>query len=319
VTRPQAAAITSVAARFPATSVPTADVAERLGVDPEWIVRRTGVERRYRATADERLTDLAAQAALEALDKAHHPASEVDLVLVATMTPDDITPHTAPVVAGAIGAHRAAAADVGAACTGFLSALLLAVGQIEAGRAGSAVVIGGDFMSRVVDRDDPTTAGIFGDGVGAVVLQAVDGPPRFGPFVMGTDGAEGSAIVTPRPQGPVRMDGQRTFRRAIDTLVDVSRRAAALDGTSLEQLDLAVFHQANGRITRQVTERLGLPPERVVDCIADYGNTTAGTLPTALAHAESRCQLRTGSRLLLAAFGAGLTWGGTVVTWGLDA
>jgi 3-oxoacyl-[acyl-carrier-protein] synthase-3 len=308
--------MTAVAAGVPSQTVSTAQIAERLDVPAEWIVRRTGVESRHRAGPDERLTDLAAEVSLAALQKAGRSADEVDLVLLGTMTPDEITPHAAPQVAAAIGAHAAGAVDVGAACTAFFSALALAVGQIESGRARCAVVVGADFMSRVLDYDDPVTAGIFGDGAGAVVVEAVPGPSRFGPFVMGADGAAGSAIVTPRPAGPVTMEGQATFRRAVDTLEDVSRRAADLAGVAIQDIDLAVFHQANGRITRSVRERLGLPSERVVDNIDRYGNTTAATLPLALADADARGQLAAGSRVLLAAFGAGLTWGGTVFTWG---
>jgi 3-oxoacyl-[acyl-carrier-protein] synthase-3 len=310
--------MTAVAAGVPSQTVSTAQIAERLDVPAEWIVRRTGVESRHRAGPDERLTDLAAEVSLAALQKAGRSADEVDLVLLGTMTPDEITPHAAPQVAAAIGAHAAGAVDVGAACTAFFSALALAVGQIESGRAGCAVVVGADFMSRVLDYDDPVTAGIFGDGAGAVVVEAVPGPSRFGPFVMGADGAAGSAIVTPRPAGPVTMEGQATFRRAVDTLEDVSRRAADLAGVAIQDIDLAVFHQANGRITRSVRERLGLPSERVVDNIDRYGNTTAATLPLALADADARGQLAAGSRVLLAAFGAGLTWGGTVFTWGRE-
>jgi 3-oxoacyl-[acyl-carrier-protein] synthase-3 len=231
------------------------------------------------------------------------------------MTPDEVTPNAAPLLAAAIGADHAGALDVGAACTAFLSALAMAVGQIEAGRARSALVVGADFMSRIVDPDDRTTAGIFGDGAGAVVVRSMEGPPCFGPFILRADGASGHAIVAPRPAGPVRMDGQATFRRAVASLVEVSRQALAAACTSLDEIDLAVYHQANSRITHRVAQELGLPRERVVDCIAMYGNTTAATLPTALDHARLSGQLKHGSRVLLGAFGAGLTWGATVMTW----
>jgi 3-oxoacyl-[acyl-carrier-protein] synthase III len=312
----QTAAMTGVAGAVPSRAVPSEDIAERLGVPVEWLVRRTGIECRHHAGAEERLTELAAAVSRTALERAGREPAEVDLVLVGTMTPDEVTPNAAPQVAAAIGAHGAGAVDVGAACTAFLSAVALGVGQIESGRARCVVVVGADFMSRVLDHDDPVTAGIFGDGAGAAVLEAVPGPSRFGPFVMGSDGAAGSAIVAPRPAGPVTMDGQATFRRAVDTLEHVARRAAELAGAALDSIDLAVFHQANQRITRSVTERLGLPVDRVVDCIDRYGNTTAATLPLALAHAQDRGRLAPGDRVLLAAFGAGLTWGGTVFTWG---
>jgi 3-oxoacyl-[acyl-carrier-protein] synthase-3 len=171
-------------------------------------------------------------------------------------------------------------------------------------------------MSRVLDYGDRVTAGIFGDGAGAVVVRGHDGGSHVGPFILESDGAEGDAILTPRPAGPVHMDGQRTFRRAVDALVDVAHRATQLAGTTVQGIDLAVLHQANSRITRAVAERLELPEARVVDCIANMGNTTSASLPTALAYAEERGALHPGSRVLLAAFGAGLAWGGTVLTWG---
>jgi 3-oxoacyl-[acyl-carrier-protein] synthase-3 len=310
------AGLVSVAAAFPDLDVSTDEIAAPLGVEAEWLVRRTGVERRRRLRPGERLSDLCADAAAHALRDAGIDAAQVDLLLVATMTPDDLTPHTAAVVAAAIGATRAGTVDLNSACTGFLAALALAVGQVESGRADTAVVIGADAMSRVLDYGDRVTAGIFGDGAGAVVVRAVDGGTNVGPIILEADGTEAEAILTPRPAGPVHMDGQRTFRRAVDSLVDVAHRATALAGTTVQEIDLAVLHQANSRITRAVAERLELPEERVVDCIALMGNTTGASLPTALAYAQDAGDLRPGSRVLLAAFGAGLAWGGTVLTWG---
>jgi 3-oxoacyl-[acyl-carrier-protein] synthase-3 len=300
---------------FPDQVVPTDAIAGPIGIEADWLVRRTGVAFRHRAADGERLTDVAASAARRALSRAGVAPSEVDLIIVATMTPDDLTPHTAAIVAADIGAHGAGAVDLNAACTGFLAALALAVGQVESGRAGTVVVVGADFMSRVLDYGDKTTAGIFGDGAGAVVVRSVDGDSPVGPILLESDGGEGDAIHTPRPAGPVKMDGQRTFRRAVDTLSDVALRATALVGMKVGDLDLAVFHQANARITKAVGERLELRPEQVVDCIGAMGNTTSASLPTALAHADAAGNLHDGDRVLLAAFGAGLSWGGTVITW----
>ena len=310
------ASVVSAGSCFPDRVVPTDAIAGPMGVEADWLVRRTGVAFRHMAAPAERLTDVAGSAARRALSRAGVAASEVDLIIVATMTPDDLTPHTAAIVAADIGARGAGAVDLNAACTGFLAALALAVGQVESGRAGTVVVVGADFMSRVLDYGDRTTAGIFGDGAGAVVVRAVDGDSPVGPILLESDGSEGDAIHTPRPVGPVTMDGQRTFRRAVDTLTDVALRATALVGLEIKDLDLAVFHQANARITKAVGERLELRPERVVDCIGEMGNTTSASLPTALAHAQASGALRAGDRVLLAAFGAGLSWGGTVLTWG---
>jgi 3-oxoacyl-[acyl-carrier-protein] synthase-3 len=311
------AALVSVGSCFPETALATADIAEPLGVEAEWLIRRTGVEARRKLQEGETLNGLAAVAARSALADADVDPASVDLLLMATMTPDALTPHSAAIVAAEIGATRAGTIDLNSACTGFLAALSMAVGQVESGRAQTVVVIGADAMSRVLDYDDRVTAGIFGDGAGAVVVRAVEGDSRVGPFILESDGAAGDAIVTAWPAGPVRMEGQRTFRRAVDSLVDVAERATALVGASVEDLDLAVLHQANARITAAVGERLALPAERVVDCIAQIGNTTAASLPTALAVADADGRLRPGSLVLLGAFGAGLAWGGTVLSWGL--
>ncbi|HMJ32522.1 MAG TPA: beta-ketoacyl-ACP synthase 3 [Baekduia sp.] len=311
------AALVSVGSCFPETTVATTEIAGPMGVEPEWLVRRTGVEARRRLQPGECLNDLAATAARAALAEADVDPATVDLLLMATMTPDALTPHSAAIVASDIGATRAGTMDLNSACTGFLAALAMAVGQVESGRARTVVVIGADAMSRVLDYEDRVTGGIFGDGAGAVVVRAVDGDSRVGPFILESDGSAGDAIVTAWPAGPVRMEGQRTFRRAVDSLVDVAERATALVGASVDDLDLAVLHQANARITAAVGERLELPPERVVDCIAQIGNTTSASLPTALAVADADGRLQPGSLVLLGAFGAGLAWGGTVLTWGL--
>jgi 3-oxoacyl-[acyl-carrier-protein] synthase-3 len=311
------AALVAVGAAFPADAVGTEAIAGPLGIEADWLVRRTGVHARRRIAADASLCDLAADAARAALDEAGAEARDVDLLLLATMTPDAITPHGAATIAARLGAARAGTMDLNAACTGFLAALSLAVGQVESGRAETVLVIGADAMSRVLDYGDRVTAGIFGDGAGAVVVRAIPGDSRVGPFVLEADGDSGDAIVTPWPAGPVQMDGRRTFRRAVDSLVDVALRATALAGTTVAELDLAVLHQANARITAAVGERLELPEERVVDCIAQIGNTTSASLPTALAHAAADGRLRPGSRVLLGAFGAGLAWGGAVLDWGL--
>ena len=311
------AAIVSVASAVPDDAVSSAEIEQRLGLQPGWLVRRTGVRERRRATPDGTLTALAAPAASRALNRAGiHPAA-VDMVLVATMTPDAITPNAAPSLAHAVGARRAVAMDIGAACSGFVFGLCMAAATIEAGRADTALVVGADLMSRVVDPGDRVTAGIFGDGAGAVVVRAIDAPSRIGPAVLGADGGDGDAIHTPLPSGPVSMDGHRTFLRAVAALTDISRQALVRAGLTVDDIDLFVPHQANARITKAVGDALGLEADRVVDCIAEYGNTTAATLPIALTEADRDGRLRHGCRVLLAAFGAGLTWGAVTVEWGV--
>jgi 3-oxoacyl-[acyl-carrier-protein] synthase III len=313
---PLGAAIASVGISVPAMVVPNAHIAPRIGVTDEWIVRRTGIRTRRVAGPDERLTTHATHAAADALKRAGVTAQELDLVLVATTTPDEVMPNAAPQVAHELGATRAGAFDVGAACTGFLSALAVGAAQIEAGRSHCAVVVGADFMSRITDPEDRSTAAVFADGAGAVVLQAAAQDSRIGPIVLGSDGAGADHIVVPRPEGVIRMRGHETFREAVARLSLATVQAVRAAGARLEDIDLFVYHQANGRILSAVGERLSLPPGRVVDCISEYGNTSAATLPLALDHVEKDGRLVPGHRVLLGAFGAGFTWGATVVQWG---
>ena len=312
------AAIASVGASLPETVVSSARIAEKFGVDADWIVRRTGIHERRFACAGERLSEHAARAALHALERADVRPAEVDLVLVATTTPDELLPNTAPLVAAQIGARGAGAFDVGAACTGFLSALAVGCAQIETRRARCVVVVGADFMSRITDPDDRATAALFADGAGAVVLLPTAAPGRIGPVVLGSDGESAGKIVVERAPAKIHMQGQDTFREAVDRLSGVTVEAAHAAGVDLDEIDLFVYHQANGRILQAIGERLAVEPERVVDCIGEHGNTSAASLPLALAYSDERHHLHAGDNVLLGAFGAGTTWGATVVQWGAD-
>jgi 3-oxoacyl-[acyl-carrier-protein] synthase III len=310
------AAVAAIGASVPDTVLPNGPIAERLGITDEWIVQRTGIHARHVAAAGERLADLAAASGRIALERAGLAAADVDLVLVATTTADEVLPNAAPLVAAAIGATGAGAMDIGAACTGFLSALSVATGQIEAGRARNVLVVGADLMFGITDPDDRRTAALFADGAGAAVLTATEGATRIGPVTLGSDGANGDLIRVEREEALIRMQGQETFRHAVARLSQATLDALALAGVGVGDIDLFVYHQANGRILRAVGERLDLPPARVVDCIERYGNTSAATLPLALATAESDGRLHAGDRVLLGAFGAGFTWGAAVVEWG---
>jgi 3-oxoacyl-[acyl-carrier-protein] synthase-3 len=314
----RSAAVLGCGTALPKHAVATAELAPAFGVDEDWVVGRTGVRSRRIAAPGVRLSDLAAAAALDALLHAELSPGDVDLVLVATMSADELTPNAAPLVAHAIGAESAGAVDVGAACTAFLSALALAAAQIETGRIQHALVVGADVLSRFTDTTDRATALLFGDGAGAVVLGAGEGG-GLGPVVLRCDGNGRDAIVARRERGLIEMDGQETYKHAVARLTEASRAAVAAAGIELDDVDLFVPHQANARITRAVGERLGLPPERVVDCIEELGNTSAATLPLALAHAERDGRLRDGDTVLLAAFGAGFTWGAGVIEWGRTA
>jgi 3-oxoacyl-[acyl-carrier-protein] synthase-3 len=224
-------------------------------------------------------------------------------------------PNAAPLVAERIGAPLAGAIDVGAACTGFVSALAMAAGAVESGRADNALVIGAELMSRVLNLDDPRTAGLFGDGAGAAVI-APGGDARIGPVLLRADGAGSRAVTASHTDNLVRMDGRATFRAAVARLSEITLEVAADAGVDLDDIDLFVYHQANTRILSAVGSRLALDPERVVDSIATHGNTSAASIPLALDSALAAGRIRPGDRVLLGAFGAGLTWGATLLEWG---
>lgn len=310
------AALTSVAMSVPAQVVTNAAVAERAGVTEDWIVTRTGVHERRHVTDGERLQDYATAAGRQALAEAGIEGADVDLVLVATLASDEFTPNAAPLVAHDLGATSAGAMDVGAACTGFLSALQLATAQVEIGRADVALVIGADFVSRYTDKTDRGTAALFADGAGAaVVAPAEDGRGAIGQILLGSDGAGAGCIRALQSDRLIRMQGHDTFKAAVQRMSEASVGAVAAAGLSLDEVDLFVYHQANARILAAVGERLGLDEAKVVNSIDRYGNTSSATLPIALVDARERGMLEPGMNVLLAAFGAGFTWGAGVIEW----
>jgi 3-oxoacyl-[acyl-carrier-protein] synthase III len=310
------AALASVSMAVPDRVVSNATVAERAGVTEQWIVHRTGVRERRHVTDGERLQDLATAAGRQALDEAGVPAHDVDLVLVATLAADELTPNAAPLVAHDLGATNAGAMDVGAACTGFLSALELASAQVEGGRADNVLVIGADVVSRFVDPADRGTASLFADGAGAaLVAPAEEGRGRIGQILLRCDGSGAPAITAAHSDRIIHMQGHDTFRAAVQRMSEATVDAVSAAGLELDDVGLFVFHQANARILAAVGERLGLDDARVVNSIDRYGNTSSATLPIALVDARERGMLEPGMHVLLAAFGAGFTWGAGVIEW----
>jgi 3-oxoacyl-[acyl-carrier-protein] synthase-3 len=313
---PRGAAVAALGVGLPERRLDNAPIAARLLVDERWILARTGIRERRIAADRETVADLATLAAGRALAAAGLDPAALGLVALATMSHERLIPNGASLVAERIGATAAAAVDVNAACSGFVSAFALAAGQIESGRVDSALVIGAEVLTRLTDHYDRRTAALFGDGAGAAVLAATDGPSRIGPVASGSDGARSELITAEREEGVIRMNGHDTFRQAVDRLCESTLEACALAGVELAEIDVFAYHQANARILTAVAERLELDQDRVVNCIDRLGNTSAATVPLALAHAEEAGLLRPGSRVLLAAFGGGLTWAATVVEWG---
>ena len=314
---PRTASILGLGHHLPAEVVPNEPIAARIGVDDEWIVKRTGIRSRRRAAPDERLSDIATHAASAALKDAGVDAIDVDLVLVASVSQDELTPSAAPQVAHALGAERAGAIDLGAACTGWLSGLSLGAAQIEAGRADRVLVVGAEILTRLTNYEDRKTAALWGDGAGAVLLGA-DGEGTVGPIRLESDGALADVIVASHEDRKLRVEGHETFQSAVRLLSDSTVVAIGRAGLGFEDIDLFVYHQANARILRAVAERLELPPARIADYIGEVGNTSAASIPVTLGLLREDGRLQSGHKVLVAAIGAGFTWGAGVIEWGIS-
>ncbi|MFE4832187.1 beta-ketoacyl-ACP synthase III [Streptomyces sp. NPDC056672] len=310
----RAAVVCGVGAALPAHIVSNADLTARLETTDEWIRSRTGITQRHVAGADLSTTDLAVRAAAQALADGEPVTAEA--LVVATTTPDRCCPATAPAVATQLGLTGIPAYDLAAGCTGFLYALATAAGLIAADTARTVLVIGADRLAALPDPEDRTSVPLFGDGAGAVVLRRgrADEAGALGPVMLGSDGTGADLIRASRP-GTLHMDGGDVFRHAVDRMSTASRQAATAAGWELADVDRLVPHQANSRITAFVARRLGVPDDRQLSNIAETGNTGAASIPLLLARSAANGLLRPGHRTLLTAFGAGLTWGATTLTW----
>jgi 3-oxoacyl-[acyl-carrier-protein] synthase-3 len=310
------AGIVGLGCALPDRVVPNAEITPSIGVEDDWIVRRTGIRERRYAEPRARLAELATAAGRAALADAGMAGAQIDLVLVASCSQDSVMPGAAPQVAHALGAERAGAFDIGSACTGFLAALAAARGMLVSGAARNALVVGAEIMSRHVDPRDRNTAALFGDGAGAIVA-SVGAPGDLGPVVLGSDGSRAELIVADRETQLLAMDGHETFKQAVRRLAEASTAACDAAAVALADLDLYVYHQANTRILASLADRLALDPAKVVEFIATVGNTSAASVPLALEHARSEGRLSAGMRVLLAAAGSGFTWGASVIEWGM--
>ena len=256
--RVRSAGILGLGQALPERVVTNAEIAARIGVEPAWIESRSGIRERRHAADGARVSDLATSAGRMALEHAGLDALELDMVLVATLAADEITPSTAPIVASELGATRAAAIDVGAACAGAISALALASASWRAGAPEHVLVIGAEILTRFLDRDDRRTAPLFGTGRARMVV-SVAATGAIGPFVFGSDGARAGTIRATRERGLLEMDGHDTFLRAVEHLSACTREVLARAGRRSSDIDLFVYHQANARILTAVAERLELP------------------------------------------------------------
>ncbi len=286
------------------------DLSVTMDTSDAWIRERTGIrERRIGGTTSQ----LAIDAGLLALEKAGRRPDEIDSVILATTTPDQVIPGTSPTVQDGIGV-QGGAFDVNAACSGFVYALTVAHGLLALG-AERLLVIGSETLSRVTDWDDRSVAVLVGDGAGAVVLEAVDGPGQLLSWNLGSDGSLRHLLKCDHG-GFLYMDGKEIFRKAVRVVVESSERAIAEAGLAVEDIDLIVPHQANLRIITAACQRLGIPEEKAVVVIDRYGNTSSASIPLALADALETGRLVPGHHVLLTGFGGGMTWASAVLRWG---
>jgi 3-oxoacyl-[acyl-carrier-protein] synthase-3 len=323
--------IAATARYLPDRVLTNADLEKMVDTTDEWILQRTGIRERHIVEPGVATSDLAKEAAIGALQQAGITPAQVGFIVVGTTTPDTIFPSTACMVQTKIGATNAWGFDLGAACSGFTYALTTGMQMVATGAHDHALVIGADVMSSIIDYQDRTTCVLFGDGAGAVVLSpAADDEPAIIDFAHEIDGSGGPALCMPAGGSRmpathetvdqrlhyVKQDGQAVFKFAVRKTEEIARRVLAKNGLDPTEIDLFVCHQANRRIIKASAERLGLPESKVVINLEMYGNTTAGTIPLALADAVKDQRLKKGDLVLLASVGAGFTVGAVLLRWG---
>ncbi|MEM7023068.1 MAG: beta-ketoacyl-ACP synthase III [Pseudomonadota bacterium] len=320
------ARIVGTGAYLPARTVTNDELSRRVDTSHEWIVKRTGIEERHIAADGEMTSDLACAAARDALAKAGLSADKLDLIVVATTTPDHTFPACAAAVQAKLGADRAVAFDVQAVCSGFVYALAVADNFVKAGQASNVLVIGAETFSRLLNWEDRTTCVLFGDGAGAVVLQAEEGTGTvFDRGVLATllgsdgrhyrdlyvDGGPSSTQTT----GHVRMNGREVFRFAVNALSNATRGVLELGDLEVSDVDWLVPHQANSRILDAVRRNVGLPEDRMLVTVGRHANTSAASVPLALAEASEAGKLLPNQIVVVNAMGGGFTWGAGLIRW----
>ena len=317
--------VTGCGSYLPSRVVTNAELAKRVDTTDEWIRQRTGIRERRRAEDGELTSDLGVKAAEEALAMARLSGADLDLIVCATATPDETFPATATRIQERLGMHQGAAFDVQAVCAGFIYALAVADNFLRLGQARNALVVGAETFSRILDYDDRSTCVLFGDGAGAVVLQAAEGNGAIESGVLSThlysDGRHHDALyVDGGPSstgtvGQVRMEGREVFRHAVVRMAEAIDAALTANGLNPGDIDWLVPHQANLRIIEAMARRLNLPEDRVVVTVDRHANTSAASIPLALCEAVKDQRIRSGDLILMEAMGGGFTWGSALVRW----
>jgi len=313
-------------AQLPKRVMTNRELEDLVQTSDEWIVQRTGIRQRYIAGDDETTASLGEAAARAALDNAGLTAADIDLIIVATSTPDNTFPATAVNIQNRLGMHHGFAFDVQAVCTGFVYAMATADLYIRGGMAKRALVIGAETFSRILDWTDRTTCVLFGDGAGAVILEAGEGAGTTADrgvltAQLRSDGVHREKLYvdggpsTTGTVGHLRMEGREVFKHAVGMITDVIEAAFAATGTTADDIDWLVPHQANRRIIDASAKKLGIPAEKVVITVDLHGNTSAASIPLALAAAAGDGRIKKGDLLMLEAMGGGFTWGAILLRW----
>ncbi len=323
----QNAGIIGMGHSYPSGILTNADLEKMVETSDDWITSRTGIKQRHKARDDEYTSQFGSLAAKQAVERAGIDVSEVDLIVCATTTPDQIMPSTGALIQAQIGAENAAGMDVFAACSGFLYGLTMVESMIRTGQARYALVIGAEVLTKYVDYPDRGTCVIFGDGAGAAVL----GPVAEGKGILATkiksDGRYEEQLYAPgggtklgttyktidEGQHFFKMKGNELFKVAVRSMADISAEMLEKAGFTVDDVDLVIPHQANQRITDAVASRLGVPEEKVYSNIAEHGNTSSASIPIAMDECIESGRIKEGSLVLLTAFGGGVTWGGTLI------
>lgn len=314
---------------MPEKILTNSDLEKMVETNDEWIVSRTGIRERHIAAPHEATSDLAYEAAVRALDSAGMKAEDLELIIVATVTPDSTVPSTACILQDKLGAKGAAAFDLSAACSGFVYSLATATGFIQNGMYNNALVIGADTLSRITDYSDRNTCVLFGDGAGAVIIGEVPEGRGFLSFDLGAEGSGGSLLnieaggsrlpashqTIDDKKHFLYMNGREVFKFAVRVMGMATERVLTKAGLGKENIDLFVPHQANIRIIQSAMQRLDLPPEKCVINVDKYANTSAASIPLALVEAAEEGRIKEGDAVLMVGFGGGLTWGASVLIW----
>ncbi|HEX2951708.1 MAG TPA: beta-ketoacyl-ACP synthase III [Armatimonadota bacterium] len=325
----QPVGIVSVGAYAPPGILSNTDLEKIVETSDEWIRQRSGICRRHIADENTATSDIAFESAKIALERAGMTADELDLITVATITPDRYLPSTACFLQHRLGAVNAAAFDISAACTGFIYALSVASAQVATGQFRNALVIGAETLSKITDYTDRRTCVLLGDGGGAVILKPVEEGRGIQSFYLRADGSGADVLHIPAGGSRMpasqetvekhlhyfRMNGAETFKFAVRAIDEAINTALTRAGLTKEDITLVIPHQANSRIIEAAAKRLGIPEDRWVNNIAEYGNTSAGSIPLALNETYEAGRLHKGDVLVFVGFGGGLTWGATVIRW----